>query len=124
MIRRPPKSTRTDTLCPYTTLFRSACHPSHECRPTQRTCSNERANDQLLSFAGKLTYTIRCRTLPEQEFCYRQPILVCRAPERWPYFLTTWEPFSVNAQPQWHSEHTCMARTSLFTAAQIGRAHV
>src|SRR3546814_13533257 len=31
MIRRPPRSTRTDTLFPYTTLFRSACdrrHPS------------------------------------------------------------------------------------------------
>src|SRR3546814_7660871 len=25
MIRRPPRSTRTDTLCPYTTLFRSQC---------------------------------------------------------------------------------------------------
>src|SRR3546814_10512466 len=25
MIRRPPSSTRTDTLFPYTTLFRSAC---------------------------------------------------------------------------------------------------
>src|SRR3546814_5058524 len=24
MLRRPPRSTRTDTLCPYTTLFRSA----------------------------------------------------------------------------------------------------
>src|SRR3546814_16839224 len=24
MIRRPPRSTRTDTLCPYTTLFRAA----------------------------------------------------------------------------------------------------
>src|SRR3546814_11275387 len=24
MIRRPPRSTRTDTLCPYTTLVRSA----------------------------------------------------------------------------------------------------
>src|SRR3546814_13289103 len=24
MIRRPPGATRTDTLCPYTTLFRSA----------------------------------------------------------------------------------------------------
>src|SRR3546814_1746790 len=24
MIRRPPSSTRTDTLCPYTTLFRAA----------------------------------------------------------------------------------------------------
>src|SRR3546814_9842486 len=26
MIRRPPRSTRTDTLFPYTTLFRSAVH--------------------------------------------------------------------------------------------------
>src|SRR3546814_3048773 len=26
MIRRPPRSTRTDTLFPYTTLFRSACN--------------------------------------------------------------------------------------------------
>src|SRR3546814_5345421 len=27
MIRRPPRSTRTDTLFPYTTLFRSIQHP-------------------------------------------------------------------------------------------------
>src|SRR3546814_7361591 len=27
MIRRPPRSTRTDTLCPYTTLFRSPLRP-------------------------------------------------------------------------------------------------
>src|SRR3546814_8894353 len=27
MIRRPPRSTRTDTLFPYTTLFRSCAHP-------------------------------------------------------------------------------------------------
>src|SRR3546814_17831318 len=26
MIRRPPRYTRTDTLCPDTTLFRSKCH--------------------------------------------------------------------------------------------------
>src|SRR3546814_9519345 len=37
MIRRPPRSTRTDTLFPYTTLFRSVAivgqqHPAHaEC---------------------------------------------------------------------------------------------
>src|SRR3546814_4589984 len=30
MIRRPPRSTRTDTLFPYTTLFRSVC----ACGPT------------------------------------------------------------------------------------------
>src|SRR3546814_16317727 len=28
MIRRPPRSTRTDTLLPYTTLFRSGAFPS------------------------------------------------------------------------------------------------
>src|SRR3546814_8894219 len=30
MIRRPPRSTRTDTLFPYTTLFRSQCRNRHE----------------------------------------------------------------------------------------------
>src|SRR3546814_15846387 len=29
MIRRPPRSTRTDTLFPYTTLFRSEGPPAH-----------------------------------------------------------------------------------------------
>src|SRR3546814_1624146 len=29
MIRRPPRSTRTDTLCPYTTLFRSFTDRHH-----------------------------------------------------------------------------------------------
>src|SRR3546814_18494059 len=32
MIRRPPRSTRTDTLFPYTTLFRS-CEPNGALRP-------------------------------------------------------------------------------------------
>src|SRR3546814_5059876 len=34
MIRRPPRSTRTDTLFPYTTLFRS---PSAKWRPVCRS---------------------------------------------------------------------------------------
>src|SRR3546814_4513469 len=32
MIRRPPRSTRTDTLFPYTTLFRSAFSALHDYR--------------------------------------------------------------------------------------------
>src|SRR3546814_19170745 len=32
MIRRPPRSTRTDTLFPYTTLFRSKGHPAAKVR--------------------------------------------------------------------------------------------
>src|SRR3546814_5624858 len=31
MIRRPPRSTRTDTLFPYTTLFRSPASLCHAC---------------------------------------------------------------------------------------------
>src|SRR3546814_6622816 len=30
MLRQPPRSTRTDTLFPYTTLFRSADHIAHD----------------------------------------------------------------------------------------------
>src|SRR3546814_18628215 len=33
MIRRPPRSTRTDTLFPYTTLFRSAARPVQRSAP-------------------------------------------------------------------------------------------
>src|SRR3546814_16367718 len=33
MIRRPPRSTRTDTLFPYTTLFRSTAEPFHAAVP-------------------------------------------------------------------------------------------
>src|SRR3546814_8953123 len=41
MIRRPPRSTRTDTLFPYTTLFRSRSRSSRtsrlHCAPSGRT---------------------------------------------------------------------------------------
>src|SRR3546814_3613816 len=34
MIRRPPRSTRTDTLFPYTTLFRSCCIGCDHAQPS------------------------------------------------------------------------------------------
>src|SRR3546814_11361235 len=39
MIRRPPRSTRTDTLFPYTTLFRSAVRPA---RRSGKPCARHR----------------------------------------------------------------------------------
>src|SRR3546814_3615681 len=42
MIRRPPRSTRTDTLFPYTTLYRSPDDPrERDIRPTDR-CDRRR----------------------------------------------------------------------------------
>src|SRR3546814_2500096 len=47
MIRRPPRSTRTDTLFPYTTLFRSTCRTPiarrsvpTRCHATPATCGS------------------------------------------------------------------------------------
>src|SRR3546814_20591022 len=44
MIRRPPRSTRTDTLFPYTTLFRSA--PTPEERRERHVADDQRGGDE------------------------------------------------------------------------------
>src|SRR3546814_9030403 len=56
MIRRPPRSTRTDTPFPYTTLFRSTWASSPGPASTL-SCSNRRAS--AWSGASK-----RCRSMP------------------------------------------------------------
>src|SRR3546814_18551316 len=50
MIRRPPRSTRTDTLFPYTTLFRSAIRDAEKdgrLPPPPRTENNRRVGYTL-----------------------------------------------------------------------------
>src|SRR3546814_3081136 len=51
MIRRPPRSTRTDTLFPYTTLFRSAVLRIAVLRFTVLRIAGVGADEQLLSTA-------------------------------------------------------------------------
>src|SRR3546814_4454113 len=46
MIRRPPRSTRTDTLFPYTTLFRSIHGNTQVAAEFRRLCGNRRARIQ------------------------------------------------------------------------------
>src|SRR3546814_5335253 len=54
MIRRPPRSTRTDTLFPYTTLFRSGTAGSSNLITNKRTLSNVVSieNGQILVIGG------------------------------------------------------------------------
>src|SRR3546814_3376324 len=47
MIRRPPRSTRTDTLFPYTTLFRSTVPLEGEALPSSDFC------EKLLEMPGQ-----------------------------------------------------------------------
>src|SRR3546814_6157582 len=49
MIRRPPRSTRTDTLFPYTTLFRSSCRFRQIDEPGAPSMRLTSADEALLS---------------------------------------------------------------------------
>src|SRR3546814_2232644 len=74
MIRRPPRSTRTDTLFPYTTLFRSACFYSCSAfgLPTRRcgipTWTNNRGNAIRCPYAPPSCWIIFCAS------AFRSPI--------------------------------------------------
>src|SRR3546814_21123749 len=55
MIRRPPRSTRTDTLFPYTTLFRSILAPSDARRIDNRTFLGDPDYDTLKQRTASVT---------------------------------------------------------------------
>src|SRR3546814_5425577 len=60
MLRRPPRSTRTDTLFPYTTLFRSERHPDAQIafEAVDRrlgSCRNGRVHAPILLPAASMT---------------------------------------------------------------------
>src|SRR3546814_11897906 len=64
MIRRPPRSTRTDTLFPYTTLFRSARVPLHtstvrRCRSARRTADRHPAQHRSEEHTSELQSLMR-----------------------------------------------------------------
>src|SRR3546814_7817980 len=52
MIRRPPRSTRTDTLFPYTTLFRSPIVVLPFPPKTAPSCAREKPHESLGAFSG------------------------------------------------------------------------
>src|SRR3546814_7207888 len=66
MIRRPPRSTRTDTLFPYTTLFRSDVLPPvggdsvpSICSGTKARCRSEEHTSELQSLM-RISYAVFC----------------------------------------------------------------
>src|SRR3546814_7506081 len=53
MIRRPPRPTRTDTLFPYTTLFRSGRHARRTGQTEQRTATDAERHRAQFDTLGK-----------------------------------------------------------------------
>src|SRR3546814_20050844 len=68
MIRRPPRSTRTDSLFPYTTLFRSA-----EFAQRIATSALARLGDRLTVGLQTLTLPIQVRILVPQPYTQNPP---------------------------------------------------
>src|SRR3546814_7691233 len=82
MIRRPPRSTRTDTLFPYTTLFRSSVRSglmplsqqsAHGGHKSQRLIEHQvmaysRNSDYLDVFSAKIVHEIPRVTCEQQAF--------------------------------------------------------
>src|SRR3546814_20484885 len=75
MIRRPPRSTRTDTLFPYTTLFRSPHQPGNRRRPRCTCVAPQRAPTSGAVLGVDLDVVIA-------EIAGPQPRLRRTAPER------------------------------------------
>src|SRR3546814_9130176 len=58
MIRRPPRSTRTDTLFPYTTLFRSNQSTARPSSRQGRACTGRRHRNRSLGMNAPVTTDI------------------------------------------------------------------
>src|SRR3546814_5807697 len=84
MIRRPPRSTRTDTLFPYTTLFRSLgclCRPRRGTASLRRAFGNQRPDQRKFAPEADHRKPIHCRHLAAF-FVLRCGPSACRSTER------------------------------------------
>src|SRR3546814_8076078 len=91
MIRRPPRSTRTDTLCPYTTLFRS--HVSIRTSDTSSGLLNppSPAYGTLLYRARPEAHTSELQSLMRISyavFCLKKTTTTMKPNDRFPRTLT------------------------------------
>src|SRR3546814_17971474 len=86
MIRRPPRSTRTDTLFPYTTLFRSISGQVHRLllrglEPVRAVVAVERAAGALAQFgeeAGDQADALRLRFATDQDGSFARTATIDR----------------------------------------------
>src|SRR3546814_17096506 len=79
MIRRPPRSTRTDTLFPYTTLFRSFLDLRLRVDALARV---ERALDHRAADVDQFAQQREVVDLPREVACADQPGAAARSEER------------------------------------------
>src|SRR3546814_3177222 len=72
MRRRPPRSTRTDTLFPYTTLFRSTC--KCHCEQGDYDLGDEYIDDALTAEEAAEGLVLTCQMVPSSDCVIAVPV--------------------------------------------------
>src|SRR3546814_3486119 len=113
MIRRPPRSTRTDTLFPYTTLFRSCStrrrhHHPHPCRshgperpaatPSRHEWGRSEEHTSELQSLMRISYAVFC--LKKKNINHYQPAYKVMHTHIQHYHLRPSSPMQTNHQTQ------------------------
>src|SRR3546814_19945836 len=117
MIRRPPRSTRTDTPFPYTTLFRSYCDPPIH-TPTHQSFQQSVALSSHHTPTATLSTTITSAITQQEKHTQTQP--TTHAIHAFPpaYSHPIQAPFHTHFMLYSHPFHALFTRisTSLFDA--------
>src|SRR3546814_15884780 len=124
MIRRPPRSTRTDTLFPYTTLFRSLSTtlviPCARARP--QTCCKSTISSVGLAGVSKKKTLVLGRIAFSQASLSRPSTTVDSIPKRGHSVSTSQrhDPNAALAATTWSPTESCLSSAEVL-AAKIGR---
>src|SRR3546814_3608471 len=111
MIRRPPRSTRTDTLFPYTTLFRSLSDlPTLECETTIMSKRKQRIDSA--------TAAVKVMQGATREIA--PPANVRMSEEDWPFWHSVIAEF---ARSEWTDHQLVMAAMLARAMADLEREH-
>src|SRR3546814_2106337 len=121
MIRRPPRSTRTDTLFPYTTLFRSV-REAHPRRASSRTSRLHRWSASCLQSRdwrgtprhprARARSVRECRVRNPSGGCARAALQYRSGPSRHPFYLNLTLPGAIPQQITRRGSHRSEEHTS------------
>src|SRR3546814_709532 len=133
MIRRPPRSTRTDTLFPYTTLFRSRASRTMLCSPCSRSISPPSSMPNRPQAARAAANGMGVRKVSKEKRHRSEPKDVITAAYRitlplhgWlkvasPCLSTIFWPILLNLRYNFSSDPDGLSKTRLSTAIAVAR---
>src|SRR3546814_7706170 len=121
MIRRPPRSTRTDTLFPYTTLFRSIDRADDHTEGDERHDAPQDAVEHALLFGRRIGRVERVHRAASESLL---PTPTTIWAGKTPLFPETYLPIEARAAASASARRSAGTASSARRTDESGRAHV